>query len=322
MNPSPPVELKSSPKPLRQVYGETLVRLGAQMPEIVVLDADLSKSTKTSLFARAFPARFHDMGISEQDMLSTAAGLATSGLVPFASTFAIFATGRAWEQLRNSVCYPQLNVKLVATHGGVTVGQDGGSHQAIEDLAVTRVIPNLRVVVPADGPETAQVIETVARTDGPFYVRLPRGAGPDVNPPDYRFALGQAATLAEGTDVTLAACGLMVDVALRAAALLARQGTSARVLNMSSLKPLDAGTVERAARETGALVTVEEHSVIGGLGSAVCEAVCGSHPAPVVRVGLQDVFGQSGTAAELLVHYGLTPEAVVAAAGRAMALRG
>lgn len=312
----------SKPKPLRQVYGETLVRLGTEMPEIVVLDADLSKSTKTSLFAKAYPARFHDMGIAEQDMLATAAGLAASGLLPFASTFAIFGTGRAWEQLRNSICYPNLNVKLVATHGGITVGQDGGSHQAVEDLTVTRVIPNLRVIVPADGPETAQVIETVAREEGPFYVRLPRGAGPDVHPPDYRFELGRAPTLRQGSDVTLAACGLMVDLALQAAELLAQDNVSARVLNVSTLKPLDAEALERAARETGALVTVEEHSVIGGLGSAVCEAVCGSRPVPVVRVGLQDQFGQSGGADELLRHYGLTPAAIAEAAHRSMALRG
>jgi len=311
-----------SPKALRQVYGETLVRLGSEMPEIVVLDADLSKSTKTSLFARAFPARFHDMGIAEQDMLSTAAGLAASGLVPFASTFAIFGTGRAWEQLRNSVCYANLGVKLVATHGGITVGQDGGSHQAIEDLAVTRVIPNLQVVVPADGIETAQVIETAARSAGPFYVRLPRGAGPDVHPEGHRFQLGRAVQLRDGTDLTLAACGLMVETALQAARALEQQGVGARVLNVSTLKPLDTEALGQAARETGALVTVEEHSIIGGLGSAVCEAVCGCCPVPVVRVGLRDVFGQSGSAAELLAHYGLTPDDVVVAARQALGLRG
>jgi len=313
----------SGPKPLRQVYGETLVRLGRELPEIVVLDADLSKSTKTSLFAKAFPDRFHDMGIAEQDMLATAAGLAASGLVPFASTFAIFATGRAWEQLRNSVCYPNLNVKLVATHGGITVGEDGGSHQAVEDLATTRVIPNLRVVVPADGLETAQVIETIAREQGPFYVRLPRGSGPDIHPAEYRFQLGRAARLREGVDVTLAACGLMVDLALRAAERLhAEGGLEAEVLNLSTLKPLDTATLEQAAQKTGAVVTVEEHSVIGGLGSAVCEALAGCCPVPVIRIGIQDTFGQSGSAAQLLAHYGLTVEAVAEAAERAIALKG
>jgi len=314
---------QKKPRPLRAVYGETLCRLGGELPELVVLDADLSKSTKTSVFAKAYPGRFHDMGIAEQDMLATAAGLATAGLIPFASTFAIFATGRAWEQLRNSICYPGLNVKLVATHGGITVGQDGGSHQAIEDLAVTRVIPNLTVIVPADGPETAQVIEEAARYEGPVYVRLPRGAGPDVNPPGYRFAIGKTPQLRAGDDVTLAACGLMVDVALQAAGKLADEhGLQARVLNVSTLKPLDAAPLEAAARETGALVTVEEHSVIGGLGSAVCEAVSGCCPAPVLRVGLQDEFGQSGTADELLQHYGLTAEAVVERALQAVALKG
>ena len=313
---------QSKPKPLRSVYGETLARLGAELPELVVLDADLSKSTKTSVFARAFPARFHDMGIAEQDMLSTAAGLATSGLVPFASTFAIFGTGRAWEQLRNSVCYPNLNVKLVATHGGITVGQDGGSHQAVEDLAVTRVIPNLRVVVPADGPQTAQVIEAVAREPGPFYVRLPRGYGPDIHPPGYGFELGRAVRLREGTAVTLAACGLMVDVALQAAEELGREGLDASVLDVPTLKPLDGEALEAAARETGAVVTVEEHSVLGGLGSAVCEELCGRLPVPVIRVGIQDQFGQSGSADELLEHYGLTAPAVAEAARRAVAMKG
>jgi transketolase len=256
-------------------------------------------------------------------MLVTAAGLATAGLIPFASTFAIFATGRAWEQLRNSVCYPSLNVKLVATHGGITVGQDGGSHQAVEDLAVTRVIPNLTVIVPADGPETAQVIEAVARREGPVYVRLPRGAGPDVNPPGYRYAVGKAPQLRDGGDLTLAACGLMVDLALRAARRLAAEhALEARVLNVSTLKPLDTGALEAAARETGALVTIEEHSVIGGLGAAVCEAVCGCCPAPVLRLGMQDQFGQSGAAEELLEHYGLTEEAVVARALEAVAMKG
>lgn len=308
-------------KPLREIYGETLVRLGSQMPELVVLDADLSKSTRTSLFARAFPDRFHDMGIAEQDMLATAAGLATAGLVPFASTFAIFATGRAWEQLRNSVCYPNLNVKLVATHGGVTVGEDGGSHQAVEDLAIARAIPNLRVIVPADGRETGQVIETIAREAGPFYVRLPRGAGPEVHPEGYRFQLGRAATLREGTDVTLVACGLMVAVALRAADALEQAGRRTRVLSLATLKPIDSGALEAAARETGALVTVEEHSIVGGLGSAVCEHLAGSAPVPVVRVGVPDEFGQSGTAEQLLAHYGLTAENVQAAAEKALTLK-
>jgi transketolase len=308
-------------KALRVVYGETLARLGAELPAIVVLDADLSKSTRTASFAKAFPGRFHDIGIAEQDMLATAAGLATAGMIPFASTFAIFATGRAWEQLRNSICYPNLNVKLVATHGGITVGEDGGSHQAIEDLAVTRVIPSLRVIVPADGPETAQVIETIAREPGPFYVRLPRGEGPDVHGADYRFQIGRAPVLRPGGDVTLAACGLMVDVALRAAQQLHDTGVEARVINVSTLKPLDVETLRVAAAETGAVVTIEEHSVIGGLGSAVCEALAGCCPVPVLRVGMQDEFGQSGRAEELLVHYGLTAEAVAQRARDVLELR-
>jgi transketolase len=299
-------------KALRAVYGKTLVKLGAEMPEVVVLDADLSKSTKTSDFAKAYPARFHDMGIAEQDMLATAAGLATAGMVPFASTFAIFGTGRAWEQLRNSVCYPALNVKLVATHGGITVGEDGGSHQAIEDIAVTRVIPNLRVIVPADPMETAQVIEAVAREQGPFYVRLPRGEGADVHPADYRFAIGKAPVLREGADVAIVACGLMVKVSLDAAEILAQAGIAATVVNASTIKPLDAETIVGVAAGKKLVVTVEEHSVIGGLGSAVCEVLSERQPSRVLRIGLNDVFGQSGRAEELLEFYGLTADAVAA----------
>lgn len=308
-------------KALRAVYGKTLARLGAEIPEIVVLDADLSKSTKTSDFAKAFPSRFHDMGIAEQDMLATAAGMATAGLTPFASTFAIFGTGRAWEQLRNSVCYPELNVKLVATHGGITVGEDGGSHQGIEDLAVTRVIPNLRVIVPADPMETEQVIETVAREKGPFYVRLPRGAGPDVHPDNYRFSIGKACVLRDGGDVTLVGIGLMVKVALDAAELLAKEGIQATVINASSLKPLDGDVLEQAARTTGAVVTIEEHSILGGLGAAVAEVLSERYPVPVIRQGIEDRFGQSGSAEELLVHYGLTAEVTVARAHRAIELK-
>ena len=304
------------------VYGETLARLGRELPELVVLDADLSKSTKTALFAREFPERFHDMGIAEQDMLATAAGLAADGMIPFASSFAIFATGRAWEQLRNSICYPNLNVKLVATHGGITVGQDGGSHQSVEDLAITRVIPNLRLIVPSDAAETAQVIQTVAREQGPFYVRLPRGSAEDLHPHGWTFALGKADQLREGGDMTFVACGLMVAVAMEAAEELAASGIQARVLNMAPLKPLDEEALELAARETGALVTLEEHSVIGGLGAAVCEALAARCPVPVLRLGVDDRFGQSGSAKELLQQYGLTAEHAVEMARAALALKG
>ena len=305
----------------RVVYGETLARLGGEIPGLVVLDADLSKSTKTALFAKEFPERFYDMGIAEQDMLATAAGLAAAGLIPFASSFAIFATGRAWEQLRNSVCYPNLNVKLVATHGGITVGQDGGSHQSVEDLALTRVIPNLRVIVPADAMETAQVIAAITGEPGPFYVRLPRGSARDLHPPDWTFKLGQSDLLREGGDLTLIGCGLMTAVALDAAEALDAEGIQARVLNMATLKPLDEDALERAAAETGALVTLEEHSIIGGLGAAVCEAVAGKCPVPVIRLGVEDLFGQSGPAAELLEHYGLTVENAMVKAKVALALK-
>ena len=310
-------------KPHRQVFGETLARLGAELQQIVVLDADLSKSTKTSIFAKAFPARFHDMGISEQDMLATAAGLATTGLIPVASTFAIFGTGRAWEQLRNSICYPRLNVKLVATHGGITVGEDGGSHQSVEDIATTRVIPNLQVFVPADAEETAQVIETVIkRIDGPCYVRLPRGAGAAVSPAGYHFEPGRAALLRTGKDICFAACGLMVQTALAAATFLEAEGLSASVLNISSIKPIDVEALTEAARRCGAMVTIEEHSILGGMGSAVCEVLAEHHPIPVKRLGLADCFGQSGDADALLVHYGLTAEKAAEAARTLIAAKG
>lgn len=295
-------------KATREAYGETLKELGAQIPEIVVLDADLSASTKTAVFAKAFPDRFFDTGIAEGNMMSVAAGLAASGKIPFASTFAVFGAGRAYEQIRNSICYPNLNVKVAVTHAGLTVGEDGATHQMLEDIALMRALPNMTVVVPADAAETAQVIRWAASYQGPVYIRMGRAKVEDVISPDAEFVPGKSTTLADGSDVTLMACGIMTQQALQAAKMLAEEGISARVINMSSIKPIDEAAIVKAAKETGAIVTCEEHTVMGGLGSAVAEVVVRQCPVPMAMVGTEDVFGQSGKASEVLKVYGLTPE--------------
>ncbi len=295
-------------KATREAYGETLKELGAQIPEIVVLDADLSASTKTAVFAKAFPDRFFDTGIAEGNMMSVAAGLAASGKIPFASTFAVFGAGRAYEQIRNSICYPNLNVKVAVTHAGLTVGEDGATHQMLEDIALMRALPNMTVVVPADAAETAQVIRWAASYQGPVYIRMGRAKVEDVISPDAEFVPGKSTTLADGSDVTIMACGIMTQQALQAAKMLAEKGISARVINMSSIKPIDEAAIVKAAKETGAIVTCEEHTVMGGLGSAVAEVVVRHCPVPMAMVGTEDVFGQSGKASEVLKVYGLTPE--------------
>jgi transketolase len=302
----------------RDAYGQTLLELGREDRRVVVLDADLSGSTKTALFAKEFPDRFFNAGIAEANLVGMAAGLAAGGMIPFASTFAVFATGRAFEQVRQSLAYPKLNVKVVATHGGITVGEDGGSHQSVEDLAIMRALPNMTVLCPADGPETAAAIRAAAAFQGPVYVRLGRSKVPVVFTGGCSFTIGRGATLLAGTDLTFVTTGLMTAQALAAAAILAEEGISARVVHLGTIKPLDIDLVLRAARETGAIVTAEEHSIIGGLGGAVCETLAESHPVPVERVGLRDVFGQSGTPEELLVHYGLTPAHLVEAAERVL----
>lgn len=295
-------------KATREAYGETLKELGAQIPEIVVLDADLSASTKTAVFAKAFPDRFFDTGIAEGNMMSVAAGLAASGKIPFASTFAVFGAGRAYEQIRNSICYPNLNVKVAVTHAGLTVGEDGATHQMLEDIALMRALPNMTVVVPADAAETAQVIRWAASYQGPVYIRMGRAKVEDVISPDAEFVPGKSTTLADGSDVTIMACGIMTQQALQAAKMLAEEGISARVINMSSIKPIDEAAIVKAAKETGAIVTCEEHTVMGGLGSAVAEVVVRHCTVPMAMVGTEDVFGQSGKASEVLKVYGLTPE--------------
>lgn len=297
----------------RDAYGQALVRLGHENKDIVVLDADLAKSTKTIDFAKAFPERFFDVGIAEQNLIVMAAGLALGGKIPFASTFAMFAVGRAFEQIRNSVVYPRLNVKIAATHAGLTVGEDGASHQAIEDLALMRALPNMTVIVPADAVETEQAIRAAAAYQGPVYIRLGRPAVPVLYDQSYSFEIGKASVLRQGEDVTVAATGIMVSVAQEAAKLLSQEGIAVEVLNISTIKPLDSATILNSIQKTGAIVTAEEHNIIGGLGSAVAELAGEYCPVPLARVGVRDVFGESGTPAELLEKYGLNPQAVVEA---------
>ena len=306
-------------KATREAYGEALKEIGGKNEQIVVLDADLSKSTKTNVFAKAYPQRFFNVGIAEQNLVGTAAGLAASGKTPFVSTFAMFAAGRAFEQIRNSVCYPKLNVKVAATHAGLTVGEDGASHQAIEDVSLMRSLPNMTVLVPADEEETRQAIAWAAAYQGPVYIRLGRMSVDNVSPEGYVFAPAKAAVLTEGNDVALIANGVMVMAALEAAKMLAAEGIQARVINMASVKPLDAAAVVSAAKETGAIVTCEEHSIIGGLGSAVAEVLAEQAPAPLERVGVKDTFGESGKPKELLAKYGLTAADVAEAARRVVA---
>lgn len=290
----------------REAYGQTLKTLGEKYANIVVLDADLSKSTKTANFKAAFPERFISMGIAEANMMGVAAGLSTAGKVPFASTFAVFATGRAFEQIRNTICYPKLNVKIAATHAGISVGADGGSHQSIEDIAIMRALPNMTVIVPADGVETAALIEAAYHYDGPVYIRLGRSKVETIFNEDEFFAIGQSKQLTEGKDCTIFACGAMVQVAIQAVEKLSAEGIAVRLIDMSTIKPLDVGAVLKAAQETGAIVTAEEHSIIGGLGSAVAATLAEHQPVPLKMVGVRDCFGQSGSSDELFKAYGLT----------------
>lgn len=297
----------------RAAYGQALVELGAERPDLVVLDADLSGSTMTKDFARAYPDRFFNMGIAEADMMGVAAGLAACGKTAFASSFAMFAAGRAFEQVRNSIAYPHLNVKVVGSHGGLSVGEDGATHQCCEDLALMRAIPGMVVCCPCDGNEMRAAVRALADYRGPAYLRLGRSAVEDLTSglPSYAFRLGEGVTLREGTDVTVIAVGLMVQEAMKAAETLAGEGVSVRVLDMHTVKPLDEALVLKAAKETGRIVTTEEHSIIGGLGSAVAEYLSGTCPVPVVRHGVEDVFGRSGKAGEVLAAYGLTAQGIV-----------
>ena len=302
----------------REAYGKALVKLGKINDDVVVLDADLSKSTKTNDFCKAYPNRFFNMGIAEQNLVGAACGFAAAGKIPFASTFAMFATGRAFEVIRNSACYPKLNVKICATHAGITVGEDGGSHQSVEDISLMRSVPNMTVLVPADGVEAEKMIFAAAEFNGPMYVRLGRSAVPTLFNEDYNFEIGKGVVLKEGNDATIIACGMMVNEAILAAEMLKEENINVRVINMSTIKPIDTELIIKAAKETKAIVTAEEHSIIGGLGSAVSEVVSENCPTIVKKVGINDCFGESGTPAELLEKYGLTAKHIVEKVKEAM----
>lgn len=295
----------------REAFGQALAEVGATNPNVVSLDADLSCTTKSGTFAAQFPDRFFNMGIAEADLMATAAGMATCGKVPFASTFSVFASCRALDQVRNSICYPSLNVKVVGTHAGPSCGEDGGSHQAVEDIAIMRSLPNMVVVVPADDVEAKRVVHAAASHVGPMYLRFARLASPTIHDEDYEFDLLHGEVMREGGDVALVACGMMVPRALEAAERLAAEGVQARVVNMHTIKPIDAELIEDCARSCGRIVTIEEASVIGGLGSAVAEVVGERCPAPVRRIGMPDVFGKSGPGAELLDEFGLCADHIV-----------
>lgn len=290
----------------RESYGEALMLCGAN-ERVVVLDADLSKSTKTEVFKKQYPERFINTGIAEGNMMSVAAGLAACGKIPFASSFAMFAAGRAFEQIRNSIGYPHLNVKIGATHAGISVGEDGATHQCLEDITLMRSIPGMVIINPADDIEAMQAVQAACDYEGPVYMRFGRLAVEDINPADYKFELGKGVEVCAGTDATIIATGLMVGYAVKAKEILAEEGINARVINIHTIKPIDEDIITKAAKETGAIVTAEEHCVMGGLGSAVCEVVCKNHPVPVKMVGT-DKFGASGTPAELFEIYGLTAE--------------
>jgi len=298
----------------RKRYGSALVELGKERSDIVVLDADLSSSTRTADFASAFPERFFNCGIAEQNMIDTAAGLAASGKTVFVSTFAVFGTGRCYDQIRQSMAYPKLNIKIVASHAGITVGGDGASHQIIEDIALMRVLPNMSVIVPVDSNETYKVVKAVAKSNDPVYVRIGRADVPTVTDKETPFDMSKATVMRDGDDVTLIGCGIMVSKCLEAAEELAKHGIDARVINLHTIKPLDEKTIVKAARETGGVVTAEEHSVMMGMGSAVAMCLVENFHVPMKRVGIPDVFGESGACTELMERYGLTMENIVEAA--------
>ena len=294
-----------SKQSIRGAFGEALAELGRENKNIVALDADLSGSTQTSLFAKEFPERFFDVGIAEQDLMTTALGLSLTGKTPFAATFAVFATGRAYDQIRNSICYQNANVKIIGAHGGITVGEDGASHQALEDVALMRGLPNMTVIVPGDYEQTKQAVRFAAKHNGPVYIRLSRMNVPDVYNKNYKFDLSKAIVLKEGHDVTLFTCGDILSEVIKAGEILAQNKIDAEIVNIPVIKPLDCGTIINSVNKTKLAVTIENHSVIGGLGSAVCECLSENAPHKVLRIGVNDCFGQSGTPAELLKYYGL-----------------
>ena len=303
----------------RQSYGDALADLGDKFP-LIVLDADLSKSTKTDVFKKKFPERFINMGIAEANMMSTAAGLASCGKIVFASSFAMFAAGRAFEQIRNSICYPNLNVKIGATHAGISVGEDGATHQCLEDIGIMRTLPNMVIINPADDVEAKAAMKAACEHNGPVYLRFGRLGVPVIfDEETYKFEIGKGVVLAQGSDVTIVATGLMVEMALKAKDILADEGISAEVINIATIKPIDSELIAKSASKTGAVVTCEEHNIIGGLGSAVAEVLVENNPVPMDRIGTRDVFGKSGTPAALFKDYGLTPEAIVESAKKVIA---
>lgn len=295
----------------RASYGEALASLGEKDNRIVVLDADLSEATKTNIFAKKFSNRFFDMGISEQDMMSTAAGLASSGQIPYASTFAVFAAGRAYDQIRNSICYPKQNVKICATHAGVTVGEDGATHQMLEDLGLMRGLPNMTVMCTSDDAETKWAVEEISKIDGPVYLRLCRLATPIIYEEGQRFEIGKGVQIGDGTDATVIATGVEVSEAIKAKEELEKEGINIRVIDMHTIKPIDKELIIKCAKETKKIITIEDHSIIGGLGSAVCEVLSTEYPTKVIRMGVKDTFGKSGKAEELLSYFGLTSRNII-----------
>ena len=294
-----------SKKSIRGAFGEELAELGKNIPNVVALDADLSGSTQTSLFAKAFPERFFDVGIAEQDLMTTALGLSLEGFIPFAATFAVFATGRAYDQIRNSICYQKSNVKIIGAHGGITVGEDGASHQALEDVSLMRGLPNMTVIVPGDYEQTRQAVRFAASYNGPVYIRLSRMNVPDIFDKNYKFSINKAVVLKEGTDVSLITAGDILAEVIKASEILTNHGINAEIINVPVIKRLDCGTIINSVNKTKLAVTIENHSVIGGLGSAVCECLAADAPNKVIRIGVNDCFGQSGSPDELLKYYGL-----------------
>lgn len=295
----------------RQSYGEALVELGKENKNVVVLDADLSTATKTNMFAKEFPDRFFDMGISEQDMMGTAAGFATCGKIPYASTFAVFAAGRAYDQIRSSICYPNLNVKICATHSGVTVGEDGATHQMLEDIALMRALPNMTVMCTSDDTQTKWAIKEISKIKGPVYLRLSRLATPIIYKSSEKFEIGKAIQIGEGTDATIIATGDVVYEAIKAKEELEKMGKNVRILDIHTIKPIDKQAIIKCAKETKKIITIEDHNIIGGLGSSVCEVLSEEYPTKVVRLGIKDTFGKSGKAEELMEYFGIKAKNII-----------
>ena len=302
---------KNLKKATRPSYGEALLELGKENEKIVVFDADFSNATKTSLFAKEFPNRFFDMGIAEQNMISTAAGMATCGKIPYASTFAVFAAGRAYDQIRNSVCYPNLNVKICATHAGVTVGEDGATHQMIEDISLMRTLPNMTVISTSDDLQTKWAVKEISKIDGPVYLRLSRLATPVIYDEEQSFEIGKAVQIGNGTDATIFATGVTVSEAIKAQEMLKENGVDVRVVDVHTIKPIDKEMIVKCAKETGKLISIEDHNVIGGLGSAIAEVLTDEYPSKLIRLGINDMFGKSGKATELMEYFGITAEEIV-----------